>query len=89
MVCENIFQENELDKRDLGILNEKMKKDYSIEYLKTVREYLVNPKNAETLPDIMVRLNKFFEYIKLHHDYNSKVLVVMHNGIMRIIKNSI
>ena len=66
-----------------------MKKDYSIEYLKTVREYLVNPKNAETLPDIMVRLNKFFEYIKLHHDDNSKVLVVMHNWIMRIIKNSI
>lgn len=64
----------------------KMKKDYSIEYLKAVREYLVNPENSETLEDIMKRLNNFFEYIKLHHDDNSKILVVTHNGIMRIIK---
>ena len=63
-----------------------MKKDYSFEYLKAVREYLVNPKNAETLQDIMKRLNNFLEYIKLHHDDNSKILVVTHNGIMRIIK---
>lgn len=75
-----------LMQRDLGILNEKMKKDYSIEYLKAVREYLVNPENAETLEDIMERLNNFFEYIKLQHDNNSKILVVTHNGIMRIIK---
>lgn len=75
-----------LMQRDLGILNEKMKKDYSIEYLKAVREYLVNPENAETLEDIMERLNNFFEYIKLQHDDNSKILVVTHNGIMRIIK---
>ena len=64
-----------------------MKKDYSFEYLKAVREYLVNPKdklikyykyrpyNMEIL-DIMKRLNNFFEYIKLHHDDNSKILVV-------------
>lgn len=75
-----------LIQRDLGILNEKMKEDYSIEYLKAVREYLVNPENAETLEDIIERLNNFFEYIKLHHDDNSKILVVTHNGIMRIIK---
>lgn len=75
-----------LMQRDLGILNEKMKKDYSIEYLKAVREYLVNPENAETLEDIMERLNNFFEYIKLQHDDNSKILVVTHNGIMRIVK---
>lgn len=80
VVLSNLMQ------RDLGILNEKMKKDYSIEYLKAVREYLVNPKNAETLEDIMERLNNFFEYIKLQHDDNSKILVVTHNGIMRIIK---
>lgn len=72
--------------RDLGILNEKMKKDYSVEYLKAVREYLVNPENAETLEDIKERLNNFFEYMKLQHDDNSKILVVTHNGIMRIIK---
>lgn len=75
-----------LIQRDLGILNEKMKEDYSSEYLKAVREYLVNPENAETLEDIIERLNNFFEYIKLHHDDNSKILVVTHNGIMRIIK---
>ena len=75
-----------LVQRDLGVLNEKMKKDYSIEYLKSVREYLVNPENAETLEDIMERLNDFFEYIKLQHDDNSRILVVTHNGIMRIIK---
>mgnify|MGYP004565227413 FL=1 len=34
----------------------------------------------------MEKLNKFFEYIKSHHDDNSKILVVTHNGIMRIIK---
>ena len=75
-----------LMQRDLGILNEKKKKDYSIEYLKAVREYLVNPENAETLENIMERLNNFFEYIKLQHDDDSKILVVTHNGIMRIIK---
>lgn len=75
-----------LMQRDLGILNEKMKKDYSVEYLKAVREYLVNPENAETLEDIKERLNNFFEYMKLQHDDNSKILVVTHNGIMRIIK---
>ena len=80
VVLSNLMQ------RDLGILNEKMKKDYSIEYLKAVREYFVNPENAETLEDIMERLNNFFEYIKLQHDDNSKILVVTHNGIMRIIK---
>ena len=36
-----------------------MKKDYSIEYLKEVREYLVNPENTETLEDIMERINIF------------------------------
>ena len=75
-----------LMQRDLGILNEKMKKEYSVEYLKAVREYLVNPENAETLEDIKERLNNFFEYMKLQHDDNSKILVVTHNGIMRIIK---
>ena len=42
------------------ILNEKKKKDYSIEYLKAVMEYFVNPENAETLEDIMKRLKNFF-----------------------------
>lgn len=80
MILSNLVQ------RDLGVLNEKMKKDYSIKYLKSFREYLVTPENAETLEDIMERLNDFFEYIKLQHDDNSRILVVTHNGIMRFIK---
>ncbi len=75
-----------LTQRDLGILNEKFKRDYSVDYLKSVREYIINPKNAETLQDIIKRLDLFIEYIKLHHDENSRLLVVTHNGIMRIIK---
>ena len=42
--------------------------------------------NIGTLKGIIERLNNFFEYIKLQHDDNSKILVVTHNGIMRIIK---
>ena len=75
-----------LTQRDLGDLNEKLKKDYNIEYLKAVREYIINPNNAETLQDIIDRLDLFIEYIKLHHDDNSRLLVVTHNGIMRIVK---
>lgn len=75
-----------LTQRDLGNLNEKFKKDYSLEYLKAVKEYIINPKNAETLQDVIKRVDLFMEYIKLHHDDNSRLLVVTHNGIMRIIK---
>jgi len=54
--------------------------------LKLVRNYIVTPKGAESIQDIICRLNLFFEYIKLQHDDNSQLLVVTHNGIMRIIK---
>mgnify|MGYP001625101092 CR=1 FL=1 len=72
--------------RDLGILNEKYKKDYTREYLKLVREYIVNPEGAETLNDIMIRLDCFFDYVRLNSSDDDNVLVVTHNGIMRIIK---
>jgi len=75
-----------LEQRDLGELNEKFKKDYNSEYLKLVRNYVVNPKGAESIQDIIYRLDLFFEYIKSQHDDNSQLLVVTHNGIMRIIK---
>ena len=75
-----------LIQRDLGELNEKFKKDYDIEYLRLVREYILNPPNAETLHDIMKRIDFFLEYVTLNHNDNSKLLVVTHNGIMRIIK---
>lgn len=75
-----------LVQRDLGQLNEKFKKDYNIEYLKLVRNYVVNPMGAESIQDIINRLDLFFEYIKAQHDDNSKLLIVTHNGIMRIIK---
>ena len=72
--------------RDLGILNEKYKKDYTREYLKLVRKYIVNPEGAETLNDIMIRLDCFFDYVRLNSSDDDNVLVVTHNGIMRIIK---
>ena len=72
--------------RDLGILNEKYKKDYTREYLNLVREYIVNPEGAETLNDIMIRLDCFFDYVRLNSSDDDNVLVVTHNGIMRIIK---
>ena len=72
--------------RDLGVLNEKYKKDYTKEYLKLVREYIVNPEGAETLNDIIIRLDYFFDYVKLNNSENANILVVTHNGIMRIIK---
>lgn len=76
----------ELAQRDLGELNEKYKKDYDLEYLRLVREYLVNPKNAETIGEIIYRLNKFFNYLNINQQNDDKILVVTHNGIMRIIK---
>ncbi len=75
-----------LAQRDLGQLNEQFKKDYNIEYLKLVRNYIINPKGAESIQHIIYRLDLFFDYIKSQHDYNSRLLVVTHNGIMRIIK---
>ena len=72
--------------RDLGVLNEKYKKDYTKEYLRLVRDYIVNPEGAETLNDIIIRLDYFFDYVKLNNGENANILVVTHNGIMRIIK---
>ena len=63
-----------------------MKKDYDSEYLKLVRNYIINPKGAESIQDIIYRIDLFFEYIKFQHNDNSQLLVVTHNGIMRIIK---
>ena len=71
---------------DICEFKKKRKKDYNIEYLKLVRNYIVTSKGAESIQDIICRLNLFFEYIKLQHDDNSQLLVVTHNGIMRIIK---
>ena len=75
-----------LTQRDLGELNEKFKFEYDNEYLRLVREYIVTPQNAESLEDVMTRIELFFQYVMLHHDDNSQLLVVTHNGIMRIIK---
>ena len=72
--------------RDLGELNEKFKKDYLEEYLEKVRNYTLVPLNAESLEDIKSRLDKFFKYIKNNHNSNENILIVGHNGIMRIIK---
>ncbi len=75
-----------ITQRDLGILNEKKKWEYDIDYLKEVRKYLINPENAETLVDLKKRIDMFFNLVKENQTDNDKVLVVSHNGIMRIIK---
>lgn len=75
-----------LAQRDLGELNEKLKKDYDAEYLNLVREYILNPQNAETLQSIINRIDLFLEYIYSHHNNNSQLLAITHNGIMRVIK---
>lgn len=80
IITENIAQ------RDLGILNEKFKKDYDDNYLKLVREYIINPENSETLEQILKRLDDFFAELFISQNKNDKILVVTHNGIMRIIK---
>ena len=75
-----------ITQRDLGVLNEKKKWEYDIDYLKAVRKYLINPENAETLTDLKKRIDMFFNLVKENQTDNDKVLVVSHNGIMRIIK---
>lgn len=75
-----------LTQRDLGELNEKFKFEYDKEYLRLVREYIVNPQNAESLENVIQRIEMFFQYVMLNHDDDSQLLVVTHNGIMRIIK---
>ena len=75
-----------ITQRNLGILNEKKKWEYDSEYIKAVREYLVTPEKAETLEDVRKRIDMFFKLLKKQQTDNDKVLVVSHNGIMRIIK---
>lgn len=75
-----------ITQRNLGVMNEHFKNEFDIEYLKQIRDYLVNPPNAEGLEEIVNRLNKFFDMVSYDNMDESKVLVVTHNGIMRIIK---
>lgn len=56
--------------------------------MKLVRNYVINQKGAESIQDIIYRLDLFFKYTKSQHDDNSQLLVVTHNGIMRIIKKN-
>lgn len=75
-----------ISQRDMGVLNERFKSEFNIEYLEQVRNYIINPENSEVLEEIIRRLNEFFEVIKSNNNTNSNILVVTHNGIMRIIK---
>lgn len=80
---------NLITQRDMGVLNEHFKTEYNVSYLKKVREYLINPANAESLDDVKKRLNLFFEILSNENYENSNILIVTHNGIMRIIKKEI
>ena len=75
-----------ITQRDLGVLNEKKKWEYDVEYIKAVRTYLVTPENAETLTDLKIRIDMFFNLLKDQQADDDRILVVSHNGIMRIIK---
>lgn len=75
-----------ISQRNLGILNEKKKWECDKEYLKSVRAYIVNPENAETLNDLKRRIDMFFNLVREQQSDDNKILVVSHNGIMRIIK---
>ena len=75
-----------ITQRNLGVLNERKKYEYDVEYLKVIRSYIVNPENAETLTDLKKRIEKFFNLLRKQQANDDKILVVTHNGIMRIIK---
>ena len=75
-----------ITQRDLGILNEKFKMEFSKEYLSLIKNYQINPIGAESLEDILKRVTNFFELLFNNYDEKSKILIVTHNGIMRIIK---
>ena len=75
-----------ITQRDLGDLKEKLKREYDLEYIKQVRDYIITPKNAETIEDMIRRLNSFFEYLVSIQNPSYNILVVTHNGIMRVIK---
>lgn len=75
-----------ITQRNLGIMNEHFKYEYEIEYLSQIRDYLINPQGAETLNDIVKRLNDFLNIVSHENIDKSNILVVTHNGIMRIIK---
>ena len=72
--------------RNLGVLNEKKKWEYAKEYLEAVRTYLITPEGAESLIELKERINLFFDILKSQQANDDKILVVSHNGIMRIIK---
>lgn len=75
-----------ITQRNLGVLNEKKKWEYDIEYLNAVRTYLITPNGAESLIDLKKRIDTFFEFLKQQQSNDDNILVVSHNGIMRIIK---
>ena len=68
-----------------GELNNHLKSEYEEEYLIKLRNYDIIPEGAETLESVISRLDKFFDRIVAENKEGSRVLVITHNGIMRII----
>ncbi len=75
-----------ITQRDLGVLNERFKMEFSKGYLSLIKNYKINPSGSESLEDILKRITLFLQLLLNNYDEKSKILIVTHNGIMRIIK---
>ena len=75
-----------LKQKEWGELTNHFKKEYDSEYISKLRNYKINPSGAESLDEVIARLNKFFEKIKKENKDESRILIVTHNGILRIVK---
>lgn len=75
-----------ITQRDFGSLSEHFKEEYSEEFLEKLRNYKIDREDLEDISEIMHRLFKFFEMVAENNDEQSSILVVTHNGIMRVIR---
>lgn len=75
-----------ITQRNYGSLSEHFKEEYSKDFLEKIKNYQIKRNDLEDINEIMQRLSKFFEMVIEDNDEKSNILVVTHNGIMRIIK---
>ena len=75
-----------ISQKKWGVVTNHFKNEFDEKTISAIRNYLITPKDAESLDDVLKRLNTFFDMIKKNNKDNIKILVVTHNGILRIIK---